>query len=289
MSNNNTNGQRPSLWRRIKSLLPSDPGDRHQLLSVLRKYESKNLIDRDSLTMIEGALQISEMTVRDIMVPRVQMVTVKNNTDPEDILMTSIESGYSRFPVIGNDADDVIGILIAKDLLNYFADQGNNKFDIKDMMRKVFYVPESKRLNILLREFRVNRSHMTIVVDEYSGIAGLVTMEDIIEEVIGDIEDEHDIDSEDYIRSHGRNRYTINALTPISEFNDFFDMELSDSEYDTVGGLTLKAFGYMPKRGEDIEFEGLNIKVLRADKRRIHLIRVSRDKNTQSRSVESSE
>lgn len=270
-------------------MFSSEPDDRHQLIDVLREYENKNLLDHDSLTMIEGVLQISEMTVQDIMVPRVQMVTVRNNTDPKAILAASIESGYSRFPVIGNDADDVKGILIAKDLLNYFADQKNNNFDIKDMMRRVFYVPGSKRLNILLREFRVNRNHMAIVVDEYSGIAGLATMEDIIEEIVGDIEDEHDIDGEDYIRSHRYNRYTINALTPIGEFNNFFDMELSDSEYDTIGGLTLKAFGYMPKRGEDIEFEGLNIKVLRADKRRIRLIRVSRNKNIQTGSFESSE
>jgi len=261
--------------QKITALFSSKPADRHDLIELLRESETRNLLDYDALTMIEGALQVSEMQVRDIMVPRVQMIVVKNDADPEDILATVVESGHSRFPVVGGDTDEITGILMAKDLLNYFSDQENSEFNIKDMMRRAIYVPESKRLNVLLREFRSNRNHMAIVIDEYSGVAGLVTMEDVIEEIVGEIVDEHDIDDEDQIKPHGRNRYTVKALTPIEEFNDFFDTQLSDEEFDTVGGLALKAFGHVPKRGESIEFEGFNVKVLRSDKRRIHLMRMN--------------
>jgi len=271
--------QSDSRWlnylQKITAIFPSKPADRHDLIELLRESETRNLLDHDALTMIEGAMQVSEMQVRDIMIPRVQMIVVKNDADPEDILATVIESGHSRFPVIGGDTDEISGILLAKDLLNYFSDHDNSEFNIKDMMRRAIYVPESKRLNVLLREFRSNRNHMAIVIDEYSGVAGLVTMEDVIEEIVGEIEDEHDIDDEDQIKPHGRNRYTVKALTPIEEFNDFFNTQLSDDEFDTIGGLALKAFGHVPKRGESIELEGFNVKVLRSDKRRIHLMRMN--------------
>jgi len=271
--------QSDSRWlnylQKITAIFPSKPADRHDLIELLRESETRNLLDHDALTMIEGAMQVSEMQVRDIMIPRVQMIVVKNDADPEDILATVIESGHSRFPVIGSDTDEISGILLAKDLLNYFSDHDNSEFNIKDMMRRAIYVPESKRLNVLLREFRSNRNHMAIVIDEYSGVAGLVTMEDVIEEIVGEIEDEHDIDDEDQIKPHGRNRYTVKALTPIEEFNDFFNTQLSDDEFDTIGGLALKAFGHVPKRGESIELEGFNVKVLRSDKRRIHLMRMN--------------
>ena len=278
MSKNNSDKRQLSLLQKLISLFSKEPEDRLELVELLRNSEARNLLDHDALTMIEGALQVSEMQVRDIMIPRVQMIVVKNDAEPEDILATVVESGHSRFPVIGSDTDEITGILLAKDLLNYFSDQENIEFNIKDMMRRTFYVPESKRLNVLLREFRSNRNHMAIVVDEYSGVAGLVTMEDVIEEIVGEIEDEHDIDNEDHIKPHGRNRYTVKALTPIDEFNDFFDTNLSDDEYDTIGGLTLQAFGHVPKRGESIEFEGFNVKVLRADKRRVHLMRMNQIK-----------
>ena len=271
--------QSDSRWlnylQKITAIFPSKPADRHDLIELLRESETRNLLDHDALTMIEGAMQVSEMQVRDIMIPRVQMIVVKNDADPEDILATVIESGHSRFPVIGSDTDEISGILLAKDLLNYFSDHDNSEFNIKDMMRRAIYIPESKRLNVLLREFRSNRNHMAIVIDEYSGVAGLVTMEDVIEEIVGEIEDEHDIDDEDQIKPHGRNRYTVKALTPIEEFNDFFNTQLSDDEFDTIGGLALKAFGHVPKRGESIELEGFNVKVLRSDKRRIHLMRMN--------------
>ena len=275
MSKNQSDNRRLSFLQKITALFSSKPADRYDLLELLRESETRNLLNHDALTMIEGALQVSEMQVRDIMVPRVQMIVVKNDADPEDILATVVESGHSRFPVVGGDTDEITGILMAKDLLNYFSDQENSEFNIKDMMRRAIYVPESKRLNVLLREFRSNRNHMAIVIDEYSGVAGLVTMEDVIEEIVGEIVDEHDIDDEDQIKPHGRNRYTVKALTPIEEFNEFFDTQLSDEEFDTVGGLALKAFGHVPKRGESIEFEGFNVKVLRSDKRRIHLMRMN--------------
>ena len=271
--------QSDSRWlnylQKITAIFPSKPADRHDLIELLRESETRNLLDHDALTMIEGAMQVSEMQVRDIMIPRVQMIVVKNDAEAEDILATVVESGHSRFPVVGGDTDEIAGILLAKDLLNYFSDQENSEFNIKDMMRRAIYVPESKRLNVLLREFRSNRNHMAIVIDEYSGVAGLVTMEDVIEEIVGEIEDEHDIDDEDQIKPHGRNRYTVKALTPIEEFNDFFNTQLSDDEFDTIGGLALKAFGHVPKRGESIELEGFNVKVLRSDKRRIHLMRMN--------------
>jgi len=264
-------------WKKsIAKLFTKMPDDRESLIEILRAAENRNLIDPDALIMIEGALQVSEMQVRDIMVPRVQMIVVKNDADPQDILATVVESGHSRFPVIGSDTDEVMGILLAKDLLGYFSSEEEEKFDIKDAMRSAVYVPESKRLNILLREFRANRNHMAIVVDEYSGISGLVTIEDVLEEIVGEIEDEHDIDEEIFIESHGRNRYTVRALAPIEDFNEYFNVQLSDDEYDTVGGLILKAFGHVPKRGELLEYEGFNIKILRADQRRIHLMRITR-------------
>ena len=275
MSKSKSDSRWSNYLQKITAIFSSKPADRHDLIELLRESETRNLLDHDALTMIEGAMQVSEMQVRDIMIPRVQMIVVKNDADPEDILATVIESGHSRFPVIGGDTDEISGILLAKDLLNYFSDHDNSEFNIKDMMRRAIYVPESKRLNVLLREFRSNRNHMVIVIDEYSGVAGLVTMEDVIEEIVGEIEDEHDIDNEDQIKPHGRNRYTVKALTPIEEFNDFFNTQLSDDEFDTIGGLALKAFGHVPKRGERIELEGFNVKGLRSDKRRIHLMRMN--------------
>ena len=252
------------------------PRDRTTLIDMLREAENRNLLDHDALTMMEGALQVSDMHVRDIMVPRVQMIVVNNNLAPEKLLSVIVEHGHSRFPVIGTDTDDIQGILMAKDLLYYFAGQEQRKFNIKDIMRPAIFVPESKRLNVLLREFRSSRNHMAIVVDEYSRVSGLVTIEDVIEEIVGDIEDEFDVDKEAHIKPYGRNRHTVNALTPIHEFNEYFQTSLSDEEYDTIGGLVLNAFGHVPKRGELLELEGFMVKILRADQRRIHLMRMIR-------------
>lgn len=267
-------------FKRIATVFSREPGDRQALIEILRDCEKRSLLDHDALVMIEGALQVSEMQVRDIMVPRVQMIVVKNDAAPDQILDTVLKSGHSRFPVTGEDIDEITGILLAKDLLSYFASNNSSGFNIKDLMRPAVFVPESKRLNVLLREFRSSRNHMAIIVDEYSGIAGLVTIEDVIEEIIGEIEDEHDIEEEDNIKQHGRNRYTVNALTPIQEFNDYFQSEFSDDEYDTIGGLILKELGHLPKRGEVLDFGGYIIKVLRADRRRVRLLRVSRQEDT---------
>lgn len=275
--NKNKSGKR---WLNFLSDIPAffraEPKSRSQLTEMLRRCVSKNLLDYDTLTMVEAALKMHEIKVKDIMIPRVQMVVVEDNAVPEAIIQILVKSGHSRFPVIGKDPNEIIGILLAKDLLNYFSStERGAEFNIKDITRQAFYVPESKRLNILLRQFRSNRNHMAIVVDEYSSVSGLVTMEDIIEEIVGEIEDEHDIESEDYIKAHRFNRYTVSALTPLNEFNDFFDLQFSDIECDTVGGLVVKQFDYVPKRGESIKFLGLTIKILRADKRRVHLVSVT--------------
>lgn len=273
-TDNSHNGSGRRSWLdRITRLISSEPRDREDLIELLRESEDRNILDPDALAMIEGALLVSELQVRDIMLPRVQMSVVKYDDDLNTILSNVIESGHSRFPVIGDDTDEVMGILLAKDLLAYTAST-DSEFEIKDIMRPAVFVPESKRLNVLLREFRASRNHMAIVVDEYSNVAGLITIEDVIEEIVGNIQDEHDIDEEDYIRQHGRNRYTVQAMTPIDEFNEYFGTQFSDEEYDTIGGLILNAFGHLPQRGETIEYSGLSIKVLRADRRRIHLLRV---------------
>lgn len=269
-----SNGDQRSWLQRLNRLISNEPHDRESLIELLRESEERNILDPDSLAMIEGALLVSELQVRDIMIPRIQISVVREDDDLGNILASVIESGHSRFPVIGDDSNEVVGILLAKDLLAYTADPDNNSFAIKDIMRPAVFVPESKRLNVLLREFRASKNHMAIVVDEYSNVAGLITIEDVIEEIVGNIEDEHDIDEEDYIRQHGHNRYTVQAMTPIEEFNAYFETDFSDDEYDTIGGLILNAFGHLPQRGETIDYGAFSIKVLRADRRRIHLLRV---------------
>ena len=266
----------------LKNIFRRTPSTREALIEILRNAENNNLLDTDALLMIEGALHVSETHVRDIMVPRVQMIIIDHKAKPKDILSSVVESGHSRFPVIGDTNDEIVGVLLAKDLLNYYADP-KKVFDIKDMMRSTVFIPESKRVNVLLREFRMSRNHMAIVVDEYNGIAGLVTIEDVIEEIIGEIEDEHDHgDNEVNINIHDNNRYTVKALTPINEFNQFFDTKIQGDEYETVGGFVINAFGYLPKRGETTNFDKFAIKVLRADKRRVKLLLFTQVKSDNS-------
>jgi len=266
----------------LKNFFKHSPSTKEALIEILRNAENKSLLDADALLMIEGALDVSETHVRDIMVPRVQMIIIDHKAKPEDILSSVVESGHSRFPVIGDTNDEIVGVLLAKDLLNYYADP-KKVFDIKDMMRSTVFIPESKRVNVLLREFRMSRNHMAIVVDEYNGIAGLVTIEDVIEEIIGEIEDEHDHgDNEVNINIHDNNRYTVKALTPINEFNQLFDTKIQDDEYETVGGFVINAFGYLPKRGETTNFDKFAIKVLRADKRRVKLLLFTQVKSDNS-------
>lgn len=259
----------------LTGLFAHVPRDRKALIDILRVSERHNLLDPDVLAILEGALHVSDLQARDIMVPRVQMDIVREDDDITDIIRVVVESGHSRLPVVGDDANDVRGILLAKDLLACFSEKGMENFDIKDVMRPAIFIPESKRLNILLREFRAARTHLAVVVDEY-GVAGLVTIEDVIEEIVGEIADEHDLDEEERIRQHSRDRYTVQAITPIAEFNEFFHGALDDGEYDTIGGLVVAAFGHVPARGESIEFHGFNVRVLRADKRRVVLLRFER-------------
>ncbi|MFT5395160.1 MAG: magnesium and cobalt transporter [Gammaproteobacteria bacterium] len=275
MSNNKPINYKKWL-KRFSSLFSNEPEDRDALIEILRDSEHRNLLDTDALLMIEGALHVSEIQVRDIMIPRVQMIVIDNDAEPEDILSVVVESGHSRFPVVGDSNDEIVGILLAKDLLHYYANP-KKEFDIKDMMRATVFIPESKRLNVLLREFRTSRNHMAIVIDEYTGVAGLVTIEDVIEEIIGEIEDEHDFEEDETnINTHDNDRYTVKALTTTDEFNEYFGTSIDHDKYETVGGLVINAFGHLPKRGETIDFMDFNIKVLRADKRRVHLLLFTR-------------
>ena len=254
-----------------------EPEDREQLMQLLRSAFDRSLLDADALAMIEGVLQVAEMQARDIMVPRSQMDVIDINDSPEQFVPTVIQTAHSRFPVIGDDKDNVIGILLAKDLLRYYA--GEEEFNVREMLRPAVYIPESKPLNVLLKEFRGNRNHIAIVVDEYGGVAGMVTIEDVLEQIVGDIEDEHDIDDvENKIVEERGGQYRVKALTEISDFNDVFGTNYDDEEFDTIGGLVLKRFGRIPQRGEQVSFDNLAFKVLRADSRRMHLLQVVKKK-----------
>ncbi len=260
-----------SWLERLSHAMMREPQDREDLVTLLRDAEERHLLDADALTMIEGVLQVSEMQVRDIMVPRGQMTVVEEDQHFKDFLPAIIASSHSRFPVIGEDRDEVLGILLAKDLLRFCHDTAHQeKFHIKEITRPAVFVPESKRLDVLLKEFRQNRNHMAIVVDEYGGVAGLVTIEDVLEQIVGNIEDEYDIDDEEaFIQPHTPHRYTLKALTPIDAFNDYFNSDFSAEEFDTIGGIVLKHFGHFPKRGESIVVDKYCFEVLKADKRRI--------------------
>jgi len=272
VARNNSEVQNKTWLERLAQALLGEPQDREQLISLLRESEQRNLFDSDALGMIEGVLQVSEMQARDIMIPRSQMVILERDSDIKDILPIVVESNHSRFPVIGESLDEVIGILLAKDLLQYFVIGNKSKFYLRDIIRQAIVIPESKRLNILLNEFRSSRNHMAIVVDEYGGVSGLVTIEDVLEQIVGEIVDEHDIDEDTFIKDHGEQNYTIKALTPIEDFNEYFQCNLSQDEFDTVGGLLLNRMGHLPIRGELIQIDGFNFKILRADNRRIHLL-----------------
>ncbi|RPI16975.1 MAG: CBS domain-containing protein [Lysobacterales bacterium] len=264
-----------SWLRRLADSLSGEPRDLEQLADVLADARERGLIDADVLGMLEGVLQVSEIQVRDVMVPRSQMVVVHRDDPPEKILPVVTESGHSRFPVVGEDRDEVVGILLAKDLLRYFAEEQPGQFDIRECLRPAVFIPESKRLNVLLKEFRVSHNHMAIVVDEYGGVSGLLTIEDVLEQIVGEIGDEYDVDEGEGIRREGDRTYTVPALTRIEDFNATFGTRYSDEECDTIGGLVLHELGRMPRRGEAIEIGGLELKVLRADRRRIETLRVT--------------
>ena len=263
-----TDSDKPGLLERLSNFLLREPEDREQLVELLHGAYENNLMDADSLAMIEGVLQVSEMQVRDIMIPRSQMDVIDITAPPESFIPHVIETAHSRFPVIEDNKNDVIGILLAKDLLRYYAGED---FDVRDMLRPAVFIPESKRLNVLLKEFRSNRNHIAIVVDEYGGVAGMVTIEDVLEQIVGDIEDEYDYDEdEDNIIQNAANEYRVKALTEIADFNETVGTQLSDEEFSTIGGLVVNRFGHLPKRNEEITFDNMQIKILRADSRRVH-------------------
>lgn len=283
-TNPSKDGKAKNWFGKLGQLLQSEPQDREELLTVLREAQQNELLDGDALAMIEGVMQVSEMQVRDIMIPRSQMVVVELDATPEQTLPVVITSAHSRFPVVGESRDEVLGILLAKDLLPMFIQQSGSdtRLNMRELLRPAVFIPESKRLNILLKEFRANRNHMAIVVDEYGGVAGLVTIEDVLEQIVGEIEDEHDFEDDLYILVHGDGQHIVKAITPIEDFNEHFGIELSDEEFDTIGGLLMNAFGHLPKRDETIELEGFLFKVIRADNRRVHLMQVTRIEQSES-------
>ncbi len=271
------NGGSTKGWlERVLGAFASEPQNQKQLLDLLKNLQSDELIGADELFMIEGVLQVSDMQVRDIMIPRGQMVVLEHSISFTEIIEIITESGHSRFPVIDEDKDDVVGILLAKDLLQLSIDN-TEKFEFNEYIRPASFVPESKRLNVLLKEFRQNRSHMALIVDEYGGVSGLVTIEDVLEQIVGKIDDEHDDGDEIDIQHHGDNRYSVRALTPLQDFNDFFKTDFINEEIETIGGYLLGHIGHLPERGELLALENLTFKVLSADSRHVHLYQVIDD------------
>jgi len=267
---------RPKSWiDKITNVFSDEPTDTQSLLEVLRNAEQDQVLDADALGIIEGALQVSSMQVRDIMIPRSQVVTVPAKLSLSEIVDQVTKASHSRFPVVGENVDNVMGILLAKDLLPLILNGSNEKFDIKDIVRPATFVPESKRLNVLLREFRETRQHMAIVIDEYGSVCGAVTIEDVLEQIVGEIEDEFDVDDDSFIKKFDEENFIVKALTPVDEFNEYFKTDFSDQEFTTVGGLVLQQFGHIPERGETINIGPFLVTVLNADSRQIKLLKVT--------------
>jgi magnesium and cobalt transporter len=254
----------------------AEPKSRDELMEIIKDAADNQLLDQEALSIIEGALDVSSLQAREIMVPRSHIVAIRIEDSPQEYLPKIIESGHSRFPVIGENIDDVRGILLAKDLLP-LALKGTDNFNIETILRPANVIPESKRVNVLLREFRENRYHMALVMDEYGGITGLLTIEDILEEIVGEIEDETDEEEEtsDFIKRVSENDYIVKALTPIESFNEFFSTEFSDEDFDTIGGILMQEFGHLPKRNEIVQLDNMQFRVLYADNRQIHLLRLT--------------
>ena len=261
--------------KKIAQGFVGEPQDRNELLTVLREAGQRGLVDPDALSMLEGVLEVGDLQVRDIMIPRAQMVFVRRDDPFAKLLPVVVESGHSRFPVMDEDRDDIVGILLAKDLLRLYTQEVRERFDIREFMRPVVFVPESKRLNVLLKEFRGNRNHMALVVDEYGGVSGLVTIEDVIEQIVGEIDDEFDVEDDHNIRKEAERQFTVRGVTRIDEFNEYFGAHLSEEEgFDTVAGLLMKEFGRLPRRGDAATIDGFEFRVTRADRRRIDALRV---------------
>jgi magnesium and cobalt transporter len=271
---------KPSLMERLSAFLLREPEDREQLVELLHSAYDRSLLDADALSMMEGVLQVSERQVREIMIPRAQMDVIDISEPPEKFIPFVIETAHSRFPVKEGDKDNIIGILLAKDLLRYYAGE---EFDVRDMLRPVVFVPESKRLNVLLREFRGNRNHIALVVDEYGGVSGMVTIEDVLEQIVGEIEDEYDFDDdEDNIIAQADGHWRVKADAEIADFNEVLGTEFSDEDCDTVGGLVLQAAGQLPKRGDLVQVGDLSFTILRVDSRRLYSLLVKREKNEEA-------
>lgn len=272
---NNTNTSGLGFFAKVKLLFSGAPNSHEQIIQLLRNAENNNVLNKDTLEMIEGAFQVSKIQVKNIMIPRSHMVLVREDSTLQDMLPIIIDSAHSRFPVMGDSRDEVLGIVLAKDLLRFFIEGKQAEFSLDDVLRPAVVVPESKRVNTLLSEFKDGRNHMAIVVDEYSSVSGLVTIEDVLEQIVGEITDEHDIEEGRYIFEHSRGHFGVKALTPIEDFNEFFSTKYSDNDFETFGGLVLSKFGHLPKKGEKVEFDNFEIEVLRADRRRLHLLNVS--------------
>lgn len=276
MSEEGSGNDQPKGWlERLSNKISGEPSSRNDVLDILRSAEQKDLLDSQALSIIEGALTVSEMQAREIMIPRSQVVIVRIDMTPEEFLPLIIESGHSRFPVVGESPDDVIGILLAKDLLLLALQERSSKFNMRDLLRPCTAIPESKRLNVLLQEFRSTRNHLAVVYDEYGGVSGIVTIEDVLEQIVGDIEDEYDLSEEEFIKRHADNTFTVKALTPIDDFNEHFGSEFSEEEFDTIGGIVTQYFGHLPKRNEKVTIDGFKFTVLNSDNRRIRLLQLT--------------
>jgi len=265
-----------TLIERFRRFISNEPESRDDIIDFLTDAHMSSILANHELNMLKGVLQVSQIQVREVMVPRSQMVVLEQSSPPDELLRTIVECGHSRYPVIGEDRDEVVGILLAKDVLKSFVESPGSPVDIKNFLRPATIIPESKRLDTLLQDFRSSRNHMAIVVDEYGCIAGLLTIEDVLEEIVGEIDDEHDPEEAEHIQDHG-DHWIIMALTRIEEFNEYFSASLQDDDYETVGGLVMRGFGRLPKRGEAIDLGGFHFRVLQADRRRIHRLEVTRE------------
>ncbi len=275
MSEDNSSSGHKSWLEKLTNAFAQEPKTRQELFELLREANRNKLLDNDALAIVEGAIQIADLQVRDIMIPRSQMISIKACQSPEEFLPSIIDAAHSRYPVVGENNDEVLGILLAKDLLPLILKKDNSNFDLRTLLRPCNFVPESKRLNVLLKEFRANHNHMAVVIDEYGGVAGLVTIEDVLEQIVGDIEDEHDVEEDSYIRPLPTGDFIVKALTPVDDFNEFFDSGFSEDEFDTIAGVVMSAFGHLPKRNETIEIDHMRFRVLNSDSRRLHLLRIT--------------
>ena len=275
-TSNNQSKTNLNLFEKLSRIFLDIPQDRQELVEILQASEKGDLLDMDALTMIEGVLQVTEMQVRDVMLPRSQMIVLEREMSLQEVLPVVVDAAHSRYPVVGDNRDEVVGVLLAKDLLPYFQLGSEEKFNLRDILRPPTFIPESKRLNVLLKEFRASRNHMAIVVDEYGGVAGMITIEDVLEQIVGEIEDEHDYEDDIYIMEHSAQKATLKAITPIEEFNKHFSTDFVSDEFDTIGGLITNSLGHLPKRGETANLGGYDFTVLRADARRVHLLQVKK-------------